>query len=99
MELLENKDNSEGVEFLTLDFQDAFEQLHVVASERPFLAGGRHGRFLLTQNSVVWSGIRTTCVVSGGRCNHTKSKYVNVENVHVPQEQISKEIESHLRTF
>ena len=31
MKLLEDKDN---VEFLTLDFRDAFIQLHVVASQR-----------------------------------------------------------------
>ena len=34
MELLEHKNNNEGVEFLTLDFRDAFKQLHVVASEK-----------------------------------------------------------------
>ena len=45
MELLEDKDNNEGVEFLTLDFRDAFKQLHVVASERPFLAGAAMGGF------------------------------------------------------
>ena len=43
MELLERKNNNEGVEFLTLDFRDAFKQLHVVASERRFLAGAAMG--------------------------------------------------------
>ena len=45
MELLEHKNNNEGVEFLTLDFWDAFKQLHVVASERRFLAGAAMGGF------------------------------------------------------
>ena len=45
MVLLENKANHEGIEFLTLDFRDAFKQLHVVASERPYLAGAAMGGF------------------------------------------------------
>ena len=43
MELLERKNNREGVEFLTLDFRDAFKQLHVVPSERRFLTGAAMG--------------------------------------------------------
>ena len=45
MVLLESKANHEGIEFLTLDFRDAFKQLHVVASERPYLAGAAMGGF------------------------------------------------------
>ena len=45
MELLEGKNNNEGIEFLTLDFRDAFKQLHVVASESRFLAGAAMGGF------------------------------------------------------
>ena len=39
MELLQSQASGDGVEFLTLDFRDTFKQLHVVPSERPFLAG------------------------------------------------------------
>ena len=42
MELLERKNNHEGVEFLTLDFRDAFKQLHVVPA-----ASSRTGRCYL----------------------------------------------------
>ena len=45
MELLERKNNHEGAEFLTLDFRDAFKQLHVVPSERRFLTGAAMGGF------------------------------------------------------
>ena len=39
MELLQRQVPGEGLELLTLDFRDAFKQLHMVPSERPFLAG------------------------------------------------------------
>ena len=42
---LSTRTTTRGVEFLTLDFQDAFKQLHVVASERRFLAGAAMGGF------------------------------------------------------
>ena len=45
MELLERKNNHEGVEFLTLGFRDAFKQLHVVPSERRFSTGAAMGGF------------------------------------------------------
>ena len=64
MELLEDKDNNEGVEFLTLDFRDAFKQLHVVASERPFLAGAAMGGFFSYRTVLfgVGSGPLVWCV-------------------------------------
>ena len=41
--LLGDKSNSEGSDLLTLDFRDAFKQLHVVASERPYSSGTAMG--------------------------------------------------------
>ena len=38
MKLMAIKTYEEGIDFLTLDFRDAFEQLHVVDTERPFLS-------------------------------------------------------------
>ena len=72
MELFNQQNINDGVEFLTLDFRDAFKQLHVVASERPFLAGSAYGRFLFIQNGFVRSGIRTAGVVSGGSLGHAQ---------------------------
>ena len=39
MDLFQAKHQGEGMDLLTLDFRDAFKQLHVVPTERPFLAG------------------------------------------------------------
>ena len=39
MELFKSQASGDGVELLTLDFRDAFKQLHVVPLEHPFLAG------------------------------------------------------------
>ena len=79
IELLENKDNTESVEFLTLDFRDAFKQLHVVASERWFLAGAGYGRFLLVQDSAVRGWIRTFGVVPGGCVGHAQHSGLAVQ--------------------
>ena len=37
MDLFQAKHQGEGMDLLTLDFRDAFKQLHVVPTERPFL--------------------------------------------------------------
>ena len=37
--LFQAKHQGEGTHLLTLDFRDAFKQLHVLPTERPFLAG------------------------------------------------------------
>ena len=39
MDLFQANYQGEGMDLLTLDFRDAFKQLHVVPTERPFLAG------------------------------------------------------------
>ena len=65
MELPEDRNNNDGVEFLTLDFRDAFKQLHVVASEKPFWAGAVMGGFF-SYRTVLFG------VVSGGRLGHAQ---------------------------
>ena len=63
MELLKDEANDEGIDLLTLDFRDAFKQLHVVKSQRPFLAGVAMGGFSPTElcylalDQVLWSGV------------------------------------------
>ena len=65
MELLKGKANDEGIDLLTLDFRDAFKQLHVVKSERPYLAGVAMGGFFFLQNCFIWRWIRSFGLVSG----------------------------------
>ena len=65
MALLGDKSNSEGLDLLTFDFRDAFKQLHVVASERPYLFWSCDGRVLLLQNGVVRRWIWAFGVVPG----------------------------------
>ena len=64
MVLLEDKANHEGIEFLTLDFRDAFKQLHVVASKRPYLAGAAMGGFLLLPDCFIRRRFRSLGLVS-----------------------------------
>ena len=52
--LLQKQTSGEGVELLTLDFRDAFKQLHVVPSERPFLAGAAHCAVRVWSGPLVW---------------------------------------------
>ena len=62
MELLGRKKNNEGVEFRTLDFRDAFKQLHVVPSERRFLTGAAMGGFFSGRYCLVWD-LAYSCAV------------------------------------
>ena len=62
MDLMANKSNEEGVEFLTLDFRDAFKQLHVMKSERQFLTGSAMNGFFV-YNTVVRHWVWTSGMV------------------------------------
>ena len=66
MELLQSQASGDGVVFLTLDFRDAFKQLHVVPSERPILAGAAMDGFF-SYRSAVRGWVRATWVVQS-RC-------------------------------
>ena len=66
MELLQRQVSGEGLELLTLDFRDAFKQLHVVPSERPFLAGAAMNGFFSYRTVLfgVGSGPNVWCRVA-----------------------------------
>ena len=65
MKLMAGKSNEEGIEFLTLDFRDAFKQLHVTESERRYMVFDRFSneRFLRAQHGFIrhrvwtWYGV------------------------------------------
>ena len=53
------KAQGEGLDLLTLDVRDAFKQLHVVPTERPFLAGmdsSRVAQCCSEWDQGLWSG-------------------------------------------
>ena len=80
-ELLEHKNSNEGVEFLTLDFRDAFKQLHVVASERRFLAGAAMGGFFSYRTVLlgVGSGPLVWCRVAAWVMRSTQALLTHVK--------------------
>ena len=84
MELLERKNNNEGVEFLTLDFRDAFKQLHVVASERRFLAGAAMGGFFSYRTVLfgVGSGPLVWCRVAAWVMRSTQAWLTQRQGAH-----------------
>ena len=79
MKLMAGKANDEGIDFLTLDFRDAFKQLHVVESERPFLAeAAMHGFFVY--NTVLFgvgSGPLVWCRVAAWVMRSTQAWLTN----------------------
>ena len=58
MDLMANKSNEESIEFLTLDFRDAFKQLHVMKSERQFLTGSAMNGFFVYNTVLFGIGSR-----------------------------------------
>ena len=66
MDLFQAKHQGEGMDLLTLDFRDAFKQLHVVPTERPFLAGAAMDGFFSYRTILfgVGSGLLVWCRVA-----------------------------------
>ena len=72
MKLMANKSNEEGIEFLILDFRDAFKQLHMTESERLYMTGpARTTRSCSALSLDLWYGAcvvkrsTQTCLTSG----------------------------------
>ena len=66
MKLMAGKSNEGGIEFLTLDFRDAFKQLHVTAERQQYMVFDRFSneRFLRTQHGLVRHRVWTSGMVS-----------------------------------
>ena len=66
MKLMANKSNEEGIAFLSLDFRDAFKQLHIMESERRFLTGSAMNGFFVYNTVLfgIWSGRLVWCRVA-----------------------------------
>ena len=79
MEFVKGKANEEGIDFLSLDFRDAFKQLHVVKSERPYLAGVAMGGFFSYRTVLfgVGSGPLVWCRVAAWVMRSTQAWLAN----------------------
>ena len=74
MDLFQAKVQGEGMDLLTLDFRDAFKQLHVVPTERPFLSGAPMDGFFSYHTVLfgVGSGPLVWCrVAAWGHAQHS----------------------------